>query len=162
MTKEAIESLYRKYGAMVLRRARALLGDDQLAKDAMQEVFIRALRAGSGFRGEASPSTWLYRVTTNYCLNAIRDGKRRRVLDQANLPAPGADPRSAEAQVIVAEIMARVPEALREIAVYYYVDQLNQEEIALLLGVSRRTIGNRLDEFRVAVGDLLALQKVAS
>jgi RNA polymerase sigma-70 factor (ECF subfamily) len=50
----------------------------------------------------------------------------------------------------VRQLLLEVPEQLREIAVYYYVDQMDQEEIAALLGVSRRTVGNRLEEFKAA------------
>ena len=70
---------------------------------------------------------------------------------------------SAEAGVDMARILHRVPEHLREIAVYYYVDQMNQDEIAALVGVSRRTIGNRREEFRVAaLGGAAAVVETAS
>src|SRR5438874_384381 len=65
----APDALYGLYGPMVLRRARAMLGDDHAAHDAAQEIFERALRAWSEFRADASPVTWLYRATTNHCLN---------------------------------------------------------------------------------------------
>lgn len=144
--------LYRRYGAMVLRRARAILGSEAGAQDAMQEVFIRAMRAEDGFREESSPVTWLYRITTNLCLNQLRDARRRRELQDEQGPVAGASPASAEPRVLVAELLARVPEELREIAIYYYLDRMSHEEIAAVMGVSRRTVGNRLLEFREAAG----------
>ncbi|MEQ8984976.1 MAG: helix-turn-helix domain-containing protein, partial [Deltaproteobacteria bacterium] len=51
-------------------------------------------------------------------------------------------------RVFLREVMRRVPEDLAQVAVYYYLDQMKQSEIADLLGVSRRTIGNRLEAFR--------------
>ena len=65
---------------MVFRRARALLGNDADAQEAAQEVFIRWLQGIDGFQERALLSTWLYRITTNYCLNRIRDARRRREL----------------------------------------------------------------------------------
>jgi RNA polymerase sigma-70 factor (ECF subfamily) len=147
----SIEAMYRAYGPMVLRRARVLLGDEHAAGDAMHDIFLKAWRAGDSFRGDASPTTWLYRITTNHCLNILRDRKRRGALLGEQAAALEKEPgRGDEDRVAAAEILSRVPEALREIAVYYYVDQMNQDEIAALLGVSRRTVGYRLEEFRAA------------
>jgi RNA polymerase sigma-70 factor (ECF subfamily) len=78
MDLPAIEELYARYGAMVRRRARAILGEEQSALDAMQEVFVRALSERESYRGDASPVTWLYRITTNLCLNRVRDRARQR------------------------------------------------------------------------------------
>ena len=144
----SIEDLYRKYGPSVLRRARALLGDEQAARDAMQEVFVRALKSKVKFHEGVSPMTWLYRVTTNYCLNALRNqGRRLRVL--SSQPAAETTERAgAEDLIAVKELLARVPDELAQIAVYYFVDHMKQEEIAEIVGVSRRTIGNRLEEFK--------------
>ena len=146
-----IEELYRRHGAMVLRRARRILGEEEAARDAMQEVFVKVMRERDSFRGEASPVTWLYRVTTNLCLNRIRDAARRRALLAENAPPPAqaAVDAGPEEKSAVATMLRSLPEELREIAVYYYVDEMNQDEIAEVLGVSRRTVGNRLDEFRV-------------
>ncbi|WP_373048628.1 RNA polymerase sigma factor [Vulgatibacter sp.] len=150
MNATAIEALYRKYGPAVLRRARAILRDEQAARDVMQEVFIQAIQEGGAFRGDASPMTWIYRITTNLCLNRIRDEGRRAELLAENyvVDEEPVRPATAEQKVTLAAILRQVPDELREIAVYYYVDQMSHDEIAQLVKTSRRTVGNRLDEFR--------------
>jgi RNA polymerase sigma-70 factor (ECF subfamily) len=131
----------------VLRRARTILGDEQAAQDAMQEVFIRVLR-GADFRQEASPATWLYRITTNLCLNHLRDsGRRERRLRAQGNVAEAVHAR-VEDQLMVQRLLEQIPDELREIAIYYHVDHMNQDEIAAIVGVSRRTIGYRLEEFK--------------
>src|SRR5262245_45907388 len=121
MTPLSIDELYRKYGPMVLRRARAILGDAQSAQDAMHEIFVRALR--SEFRRESSPVTWLYGITTHFCLNVLRDSRRRDELLREQPPAeeaaagPGPDDRLA-----LARLLLGMPEELRTVAVYYYLD----------------------------------------
>ena len=145
-----IEELYRRHGAMVLRRARRILGEEEAARDAMQEVFVKVMRERESFRGESSPVTWLYKVTTNLCLNKIRDASRRRALLAQNAPAEAAAAPAPEDRAALAAFLMTLPDELREIAVYYFVDEMNQDEIAEIAGVSRRTVGNRLDEFRVA------------
>jgi RNA polymerase sigma-70 factor (ECF subfamily) len=144
----SIETLYRTYGPAVYRRARTILGDDQAARDALQEVFVRALKAGAQFRDEASPTTWLYRVTTNYCLNQVRDAARRAQLLAAQGPRVEGATGTFDDRLVIARMLAAMPDELQEIAVYYYVDHMNQDEIAAIVGVSRRTIGNRLEAFR--------------
>lgn len=158
MDPEHIRQLYLRYGPMIVRRARALLRNEHAAQDALQEVFIRALRAGSGFRAQASPMTWLYRVVTNYCLNWLRDERRRATLWATFGPSEAQlHSGDASARVQLEQIMTRVRPDLQEIAVYALLDELSHDEIAELVGVSRRTIGNRLAEFRSEVASVLAL-----
>lgn len=144
----SLDELYRRHGPALLRRARAILANDAAARDAVQETFVCALRAGSGFRNEASPTTWLYRITTNLCLNQLRDGARRSALLDERGPVAEAAPADQEDRVTLTQVLSRVPEELREIAVYYYVDRMSQDEIASMLSVARRTVGNRLEEFK--------------
>jgi RNA polymerase sigma-70 factor (ECF subfamily) len=159
MQRERLEALYRKHGRMVFRRARALLGDTQAAHDAVQDVFLRALGAQAEFEHAASPVAWLCRITTNHCLNRLRDAERRReLMDQNRPPADDVVRPNAEPRLAVRELLRRLPAELAEIGVYYHLDQMNQDEIADLLGVSRRTVGNRLDQFRAAVAALSSAQ----
>ncbi len=164
MNAPEVEELYRRYGPAVLRRARAILRDEPAAHDVLQEVFVRAIQERGSFRGEASPMTWVYRITTNLCLNRIRDEGRRQELLAAH--AEGRDealPPDAEKQATVAQLLRQVPDELREIAIYRWVDHLTQDEIAAIVKTSRRTVGNRLEEFRrLALAAAGAGEEVAS
>jgi RNA polymerase sigma-70 factor, ECF subfamily len=140
--RNELADLFQRYGALVYRRARRLLGDTHAAEDACQEVFLRLWRARPSFT-ETSPVTWLYRVTTNHCLNLMRDGRRRRALAAARTPPPPHQPDHE-----VARLLEGIPEPLQAVGVYYYLDEMTQDEIALVLGVSQRTVSNRLKEFR--------------
>lgn len=137
------QELYRRYGSLVYRRALRMLGDQQAARDVCQEVFLRFLQSLPEFE-QVSPVAWLYKVTTNHCLNLIRDEQRRRELLQFHLgQAPEVQPPSS-----LSVLLRGFPEELREIAVYYFVDEMSQEEIAGILGISQRTVCNRLAAFR--------------
>lgn len=149
MDSQAVDHLYRTYGPAVLRRARAILGDEDAARDLLQEVFVQVIQERGRFRGEASPMTWMYRITTNLCLNRIRDASTRgRLLRENFVPEEPSRSQQVDAKLTVGAILRRLPEHLREIAVYHYVDRMSHEEIAGIVGVSRRTVGNRLEEFR--------------
>lgn len=161
INRAEIEELYRKYGALVRRRARSILGDEHEAQDAMQEVFVRVIAAMAEFRGQSQPSTWLYRITTNLCLNRIRDSRRRRdrlaeASEQGNEPMVPTAPAAPDDRAALRAVLAHVDDELAQVAVLYYVDDMDQAEIAVVLGVSRRTIGYRLDRFREEAQKVLA------
>ena len=88
-------------------------------------------------------------MTTNLCLNQIRDRARRADILAERWIADEQLDVAHEGRLTVGQVLSGLPDDLREIAIYYFVDQMNQDEIADVLGVSRRTVGNRLEEFRV-------------
>lgn len=92
---------------------------------------------------------WIYRIATNYCLNEIRDRKRRPELRELPPEVPtGGDVAVVFADRDLAErIVERAPEKLRVVAWLHHVDGLDQAEVARVLGISRRTVVTRLAEF---------------
>ena len=72
-----VADFYVKYGPMVFRRCKYILRDEEKAKDAMQEVFVLLLNHQERLSGDY-PSSLLYRMATNYCLNLIRSQKRKK------------------------------------------------------------------------------------
>ncbi len=137
-----LDRLYRRYAGLVLRRARRILGDEQLARDVCQDVFVQLLRVGEAW---TAPSVlgWLYRTTTNCCLNLMR-GSRRWHHFLRRLPAPQPVTPSLSTQLV----LRGIPERLHDIAIYYSLDEMSQDEIALVLGLSQKTVSNRIRELR--------------
>jgi RNA polymerase sigma factor (sigma-70 family) len=145
-----VAEVYRLHGRMVLRRARAILGDVEEARDALQELFMSLVNDPGKFRGESSIVTFLYRSTTNLCLNRLRDRQNRaRLLDQrvgpaaAQAAAPAAG-RAAEAQQLLAEL----PDPLARVVVYAFIDEMTQEEIADVMQCSRKHVGHLIERAR--------------
>lgn len=148
MKRSEIADLFELYGPMVYRRAVALLGNHESAEEATQEVFIRALKAGESFEGRSRVSTWLYSITTNYCLNQLRNQSRRDELWREHGPRGlQATVEAPEQLLLLRCLLSEADEEQARAAVYVYVDGLSQSEAAQLLGVSRRTIGNLLERF---------------
>jgi RNA polymerase sigma-70 factor (ECF subfamily) len=154
--------LYLQHSKNVYRRARELLGDDEAARDATQEVFMRVLRIGGKVPVDPTPTAWLHRVTTNLCLNRLRDRNRRREILASAGPPPSAVAAVGEPRALVREILGRIPDELQEVAIYFHLDELTYEEIADLLAVSKRTVCNRLAAFRELVGRLYPDLRLAS
>ncbi len=138
-----------KYAPMVYRRALVLLGDPTEAEDATQEVFVRALKSVDKFRAESSVSTWLYRITTNYCLNQVRNRTTRKRLLETHAHDPSGDATASEPANMIAirRLLAHADERQAKAAVYVFVDGMRREEVAEILGCSVRTVGNLLDRF---------------
>jgi RNA polymerase sigma-70 factor (ECF subfamily) len=152
-----LDELYRRHAAAVHARCRYLLRDEDGARDATQDVFVRALRALPELRAAASPTAFLLRMATNHCLNlqrASRAGWRDEVVRVGrDRTERGIEPDARE--LVRALLGAAAPEA-QEIAVLYFVDELTQAEIAEASGRSLPTVRKRLREFLSAARGALA------
>ncbi|MFT5686995.1 MAG: RNA polymerase sigma factor (sigma-70 family) [Myxococcota bacterium] len=144
-----INELYQRYGAMVLRRIRRFYRGDE-AEDVLQEVFMRVIDKLDTFRGESSMVTWLYQLTTRYCLNRLRNESRRKELwEEHSDVVYWSKPTSAAGQertALLGELWRHLDDELITIGIYYHLDGMTHAEIARVVGCSRRTVGNRLEE----------------
>jgi RNA polymerase sigma-70 factor (ECF subfamily) len=159
---EELERLYLQYSRNVYRRARELLGDGDAARDATQEVFMRIIDGGGKVPCDPTPTAWLHRVTTNLCLNRLRDRNRRREILTLEYRPQTTAAAVTEPRAIVLDILDRIPEDLQEVALYFFIDEMTYVEIAEVLGVSKRTVSNRLAAFRELVDRLFPDRRLAS
>jgi len=152
-----LEELYRRHAPMVLARCRYLLGDAEAARDAVQDVFVAALRSLPEFRAAASPTTWLTRIAINHCLNVRRASRAAWPAELARLSRDrserGIDPGPRE---LVRALLGVAPEEAQEAAVLYFVDELTQAEVAEATGTSLPTVRKRLRAFLAAARGALA------
>src|ERR1700754_1965073 len=76
--RSVFETLHTSYHAMVLQMCRGFMkGDNDLAADLTQDIFVNAWNALPNFRNESSHKTWIYRITVNTCLQHIRKSKNK-------------------------------------------------------------------------------------
>lgn len=146
-----IEAFYTRYGPMVLRRCRKLLGDEQAAHDAMQEVFLKVLTRRDSLTGDY-PSALLFRIATNTCLNRIREDRRHSLhghppeLRELVL-APALD-SAVSAGNLLDHLFENEREEARQIAVMYFVDGMTLREIGAAVKLSTSGVHKRLDRLR--------------
>lgn len=134
---EALHALYRQYADDVYRYARMMLGNAPDAYDAVQEVFLRALRAWGSYRGEASARTWLIRIAKNYLADVRR--KRRvesKYISRRELQDVGREDGTADAVLEVEWALRQLRPAYRQVVVLRYIENLSVEETAQVLGWS--------------------------
>jgi len=154
-----VEELSQRYGPMVLRRCRQLLRDEDEAMDVCQDVFVRLLERRERLDGRY-PSSLLYRIATNLCLNRIRDRVRRGETAEDGLLeriASAEDTaKRSEARQILSRLFGREPESSRTIAVLHYLDGLTLEQVGEVVGLSTSGVHGRLARLRRS---LQALEK---
>jgi len=153
------EALFRRYGPMVLRRCRQMLGDADAAADAMQTVFVKVFEKRHTLRAEY-PSSLLWRIATNHCLNVIRERRLRGETAGAYnaLLSTIACSDELEERVgsrsLLRKLFGRHPESSRVIAVLHYVDGMTLEETAREVGMSVSGVRKRLRALRETLTEM--------
>ena len=155
------EALFRKYGPMVLRRCLQLLGDTERAADAVQEVFVKLLENKSSLKAQY-PSSLLWTMATNHCLNKIRDYKRRG--DDADgdsllerIACSGDMGERHGARSVLRKLFDNSPQSSRTIAVLHLVDGMTLEETAREVKMSVSGVRKRLAALRETLVELEAV-----
>ncbi|MFP4014570.1 MAG: RNA polymerase sigma factor [Chitinispirillaceae bacterium] len=153
---QEIATIYEKYGTMVLRRCTQLLKDPAMAEDATQEVFVRFFQKRERLSA-LYPSSLLYRIATNICLNVIRDNRRQSpYLDEwLYQVASWEDPSGRlEARSVLKKLFGQHEESTRTMAVLHFLDGMTLEEVAHEVGLSVSGVRKRLRRLRESLTDL--------
>ncbi len=156
-----LEGVYTRVAPLVHRRSLALLGCEEEALDATQEVLLKLHRHLRTLRSSDALVAWVWRTTTNHCLNCIRKRRRERlefVQDVDTGPASRAsggarDPRGEIERHDVLRrtlqhLVARLGQRKVSILVLYHYDGMTQAEIGLVLGISERAVRKALAKLR--------------
>jgi RNA polymerase sigma-70 factor, ECF subfamily len=149
---------YARHGRALLRKAERMLGNRADAQDLVQALFVDLLKKGEGPK-EALDLPYLYRAITNRCLTFLRDETNRaRLRDSHDESLRGTTRTRCEDQVIGMDLLLKLSHKLDERALevlfYRYFADMTQDEIAELLGISRKTVGRKLDDVQKAVAEL--------
>ncbi len=146
-----IEEYYRKYAPMVLRRCRYLLKNEERAMDAMQDTFVKLLQYRDRLKG-SYPSSLLYRIATNTCLNIIKKESRKEEVGSDTLLNTIAGLDDFEKRVADNDMLERIfskeKSSTREIAVMHYIDKMTYDEISGETGLSVSGVRKRLDQLK--------------
>jgi len=167
----AFAVLMRRFNGRLYRLARAVIGDDAEAEDALQEAYLNAYRSLRQFRGDASLATWLSRLVVNECLGRMRRSTRRQNVipmnpspaegeieavpsDEVGSPDAAAD--RAQMRAVLERRIDALPESFRAVFVLRSVEELSVEETAECLGIPAETVRSRHFRARSLLRETLA------
>ena len=165
----AFGQLVEQHYTMVYNLALRMMGNPEDAADLTQEAFLSAWRSLASFQGQSAFSTWLYRLTSNACIDFLRREKRRGALSlttedeeegrELEVPderfSPERELEKKEARQLVREGLLSLSPEHREVLVLRELEGLSYEEIAQTLGLEEGTVKSRLARARIALKDFL-------
>jgi RNA polymerase sigma-70 factor (ECF subfamily) len=152
-TLAAIEGIYRSHLPEFRRAAAAITGDRELACDAVQDAFARAVRLRADFRSEGSLKGWIWRIVINTTLSQTR--ARKATTPLADDPPASANGHTDAATERVRSALALLPERQRLILFLHYYADLDYATIAEAIDTSTGTVGATLHAARANMRRLL-------
>ena len=162
---ELLGAYEKKMYAVCLRMS----GNHEDAQDCLQETMLRVYRAISGFKGQSTFSTWLYRVAMNTCLDELRKKRNRTSTSLDGLLEAGWSPSdefdtperhalNREKSAEIRRVIAELPEDMRAAIVLRDVQGFSYDEIAKILEANVGTIKSRISRGREKLREVLMRQ----
>jgi len=156
--RSAIDELLERYESRIYRFGLRMCGDEESARDVLQDTLLAAFRNLTGFRGEASLSTWLYQIARSYCIKARRGPRPPAPLADDvpdREPPPDLQAHAREIGEALAAAIAALPADQREAVVLRDVQGLSADEAARVAGIEIRALKSRLHRARLALRERL-------
>lgn len=152
---EEFRVILSEYQDRVYNQAYRMLGNQEDAEEAAQDIFLNVYKSLEQFRGESKVSTWIYRIASNVCISRLR----KKQLDMKSMneplddngttvedfiadhsPDPGAQLESEEtADMIRAKVQELPPDWAMAISLYHF-DDLSYDEIAEVMSIPKATV----------------------
>lgn len=170
-SREAFTALMELYQTKVYNLALRMTGSPEDAADLSQEAFLNAWRGLPTFQGSSSFSTWIYRLTSNACIDFLRREKRRKNVEGAfslddeetdyaalipdERPSAQALLEGRELKEAIARGLRQLSEEHRQVLVLREVNGLSYTEIAKITGLEEGTVKSRIARARLALRKIL-------
>jgi RNA polymerase sigma-70 factor (ECF subfamily) len=163
---DAFEELVRRYQRGILRFCRGMLGNGPDAEDAVQDVLLTAWRRLPTLRATEAASTWLYRIASHRCIDALR--KRRpdggdpaereaaQTGSEASRRLPAGPEGAAETRLALDALrghLAALPDTQREAWTLREVQGMSYQDIARITGEPLATVRGRIARARTALAE---------
>lgn len=157
--RHAVDELLARYEERIYRFGLRMCGDEEAARDVLQETMLAAFRNLLGFRGQAALSTWLYQIARSFCIKQRRGARATSTLEtDLRDPAPAPDLQVHARQIgqALAAAIRELPPDQREVLVLRDVEGLSAQEAADVVGLEVGALKSRLHRARLALRGKLA------
>jgi RNA polymerase sigma-70 factor (ECF subfamily) len=143
--REAFRCLYDEYANYAIRTAKAITRNDELAKDAVQEAFIRVYRNISSYNPSLSFGAWFYRILVNEC-NRLLNKEKKLVPIDISLAGNKTQliDHSKESVLDLYEIIQNMADIYRIPLLLKYIKGFSEKEVAEILDLNQNTVKSRL------------------
>ncbi len=170
--REAFAQLFERYKDAGYSQAYRIIGNSELAKDAIQDALLSVWRSAPGFRPDGNARGWILKIIACKCLEVIR--KEQRLVHKANrseeaLPrakehAEKSDKVSEQEEVIekLRNLMGSLPREDHQLLTLYYGAGLSQAEVAEKLSMRARTVSRRIEMLLKSLRSRLEIEGFAS
>ena len=164
--EEAFERLVPAYRRRVFGLAYSVLRDRGAAEDLAQEVFVKLWQALPRYDGRAQLSTWIYAITRNAAISALRG--RRRLVSMSDpavfqeAESRGATSDAGPGDAALWRLVEALPEKQRQAVILYYQDEQPVDEVAAMMGLPVNTVKTHLHRARASLADALGADKEPS
>jgi RNA polymerase sigma-70 factor (ECF subfamily) len=151
------EEIYRSHAAQIFNLCLHYLQQKEEAEEATQDIFVKAHRHLAEFRAEAQVQTWLYRIAVNHCLDSIRRRRSRArwlsfipflAQEPKNFAHPAAALEDKEAVENIFACIDKLPDGQRTALILKSLENLPQQEIAEIMGISVKAVESNLSRAR--------------
>lgn len=160
----AFQELVERHKTFVYNTCYKLIGNDQQAEEAAQDVFFQIYRSAGSFRHQSKVSTWIYRIAINRSLNIIRKNKKMRwiksLTDMEVEASKGEEPgkilEQKELKYLLKIAVDSLPEKQRTVFILNKYENLTSSEIAEILGIPKNTVDVRIHRAKINLQKKLA------
>ena len=147
-----LDKIMIEYGNELVRLAFSYVKDAEIAKDIVQNTFVKCYKNLDSFRFDAQIKTWLYRITINECKDYLKSWNYKMVQVKSFIheTAKSILPSTEKAVIDkfnkeeIKSTISSLPKVYREVVYLYYYNSLSTEEIAKVLNIPMNTVKTRL------------------
>jgi len=151
----AFELILQRYEKKVFYLAYSILKESANAEDVAQDVFVKLWQVLPLYDGRAAVSTWLYTISRNTALSALRAKSYRNTLPFEECDPPAVDPEPGLRRLQLKEVLPRLSQIEQEIVTLFYLQECSVEDVAGMLDAPAGTVKSHLHRARRRLAELM-------